>query len=51
MQVIVNNRQVYHLAKTSIDLDVNSYLTFDPKVNPLMISSLILVLNVCSPLK
>lgn len=32
-QVVLNNRQVYHLSKTTIDLDVNTYLTIDPKVS------------------
>ena len=28
----MNNRQVYHLSKTTVDLDVNTYITIDPKV-------------------
>ena len=32
MQVVLNNQQVYHTSKTTIDLDVNTYLTIDPKV-------------------
>ena len=34
LQVVLNNRQVYHMSKTTIDLDVNTYLTIDPKVRP-----------------
>lgn len=32
MQVLLNNRQVYHTVVKTIDLDVNTYLTIDPKV-------------------
>ncbi|CAL8461612.1 g1143 [Coccomyxa elongata] len=30
-QVLLNNRQVYHTSMKAIDLDVNTYLTIDPK--------------------
>ena len=35
LQVVLNNQQVYHTSKTTIDLDVNTYLTIDPKVRTL----------------
>jgi hypothetical protein len=49
MQVVLNNKQVYHLSKSTIELDVNTYLTIDPKVrSPCQsVSSVILVLNLC----
>ncbi|EIE22045.1 hypothetical protein COCSUDRAFT_56477 [Coccomyxa subellipsoidea C-169] len=31
LQVLLNNRQVYHTSLATIDLDVNTYLTIDPK--------------------
>ncbi len=31
-QVVLNNKQVYHLSKRTIELDVNTYITIDPKV-------------------
>lgn len=34
LQVLLNNRQVYHTSMATIDLDVNTYLTIDPKVHP-----------------
>ena len=33
LQVVLNNQQVYHRSSTTIDLDVNTYLTIDPKVS------------------
>ena len=33
--MVLNNQQVYHTSKTTIDLDVNTYLTIDPKVRML----------------
>ncbi len=36
MQVLLNNRQVYHTSMKTIDLDVNTYLTIDPKVGECM---------------
>ncbi len=32
LQLLLNNRQVYHTSMKTIDLDVNTYLTIDPKV-------------------
>lgn len=36
MQVLLNNRQVYHTSMKTIDLDVNTYLTIDPKVSEIV---------------
>ena len=39
-QVLLHNKQVYHMAKRTIELDVNTYLTIDPKVPPFCCSKL-----------
>lgn len=44
--MLLHNKQVYHMGKRTIELDVNTYLTIDPKVQPSRFAHALGVLNV-----
>lgn len=46
--MVLNNQQVYHTSKTTIDLDVNTYLTIDPKVRAPMLTGQLTANTLCA---
>ena len=48
---MLNNQQVYHTSKTTIDLDVNTYLTIDSKVRAPMLPGQLMANALCTTAK